>query len=247
MDRGTGARRGTRLLPLAAGPTCRGTSPRSNCASIHVLQRRLPDRAAVTAAAFDGRRATGMERYHVGLWLRQAGGLTRAYARVSRAPFSSGAQGGADRTACDCSVLQVAPADCATRSACRLGRVLDNRSDGLHRSHLNPGKAAGTISQTYKRLLNEQRREGSVACLHDQEKRYLSDFVSIYEETMRRVKVATWRWIVAPETYHKMCERRTRMDERQGLQPASADYFSAYRCPTVPRVCSVVLGAQNQS
>jgi dTDP-4-amino-4,6-dideoxygalactose transaminase len=43
---------------------------------------------------------------------------------------------------------------------------------------------------TYKRLLNEQRRERSVACLHDQEKRYLSDFVSIYEETMRRVKAA---------------------------------------------------------
>ena len=220
---------------------------------------------------------------------------------------------------------------------------------------LTPEKQRAQYRNTYRRLLNKQRREGSVACLHDHEKRYLSDFVSIYEETMRRVKAAhtyffgedyfrrlahelgpvlqlfvavidgkaaaaglfticdgvvqyhlggtrdeflklspmalifdtvrlwaneigarvfhlgggvgaredslfhykvgfsdrrhnfaTWRWIVAPETYHKMCERRNRMNELQGLESASADYFPAYRCPAVPRVCSVVLGAQKQ-
>ena len=39
---------------------------------------------------FDGRRANGMERCHVGLWLRRTGGLTREDARACRAPFSSG-------------------------------------------------------------------------------------------------------------------------------------------------------------
>ena len=41
-----------------------------------------------------------------------------------------------------------------------------------------------------KRRINKQRREGTVACLHDQEKRYWSEFVNIYEETMRRVNAA---------------------------------------------------------
>jgi hypothetical protein len=35
--------------------------------------------------------------------------------------------------------------------------------------------------------LSNQQREGVVTCVHDQNKHYLSDFVSIYEETMRRV------------------------------------------------------------
>jgi dTDP-4-amino-4,6-dideoxygalactose transaminase len=196
---------------------------------------------------------------------------------------------------------------------------------------------------TYKRLLNGQRREGRVACLRDEEKRHLSDFVSIYQETMRRVKAgqtyffgedyfrelarelepvlqlfvaviggkaaaaglfticdgvvqyhlggtrdeflklspmalifdtvrlwaneigarvfhlgggvgaredslfhykagfsdrrhdfSTWSWIVAPEMYREICERRTRINELHGLVPASADYFPAYRQPTVP-------------
>jgi dTDP-4-amino-4,6-dideoxygalactose transaminase len=196
-----------------------------------------------------------------------------------------------------------------------------------------------------KRRINKQRREGTVACLYDQEKRYWSEFVNIYEETMRRVNAAqtyffgedyfselarelgsilhvfvamiggqaaaaamitscngivqyhlggtrneflklspmtlifdtvrlwangigarafhlgggvgaqedplfhykagfsdcrhdfaTWGWVVAPEMYHELCERRARMNELQGLEPTSAKYFPAYRCPTVPRV-----------
>jgi dTDP-4-amino-4,6-dideoxygalactose transaminase len=41
-----------------------------------------------------------------------------------------------------------------------------------------------------KQRINKQRREGTVACLHDQEKRFWREFVDIYEETMRRVNAA---------------------------------------------------------
>src|SRR5260221_4392029 len=194
-----------------------------------------------------------------------------------------------------------------------------------------------------KRRINKQRREGIVACLHDQEKRYWREFVDIYEETMRSVNAAgmyffsedyfgelarelgpalqlfvaviggkiaaaglfticdgivqsyligtreeflefspmtmmidtvrlwgneigarvlhlgggvgskedslfhhkagfsdrrhdftTWRCIVAPEIHRELCEQRARMNELQGLQPTSAEYFPPYRCPTVP-------------
>ena len=52
----------------------------------------------------------------------------------------------------------------------------------------------------------------------------------------QRHSFATWRWIVAPEIYHNLCEWRTRMNELQGLEPASADYFPVYRCPAASRV-----------
>ncbi len=51
----------------------------------------------------------------------------------------------------------------------------------------------------------------------------------------RRHDFATWRWVVAPEIYRELCERQTRRNELQGLEPTSADYFPAYRCPAVPR------------
>jgi pyridoxal phosphate-dependent aminotransferase EpsN len=214
-------------------------------------------------------------------------------------------------------------------------------------------KQRAQYRDTYSRRINKQRREGSIACLHDQEKRYLGDFVSIYNETMRRVKAdgsyffgqdyfsqlacelgsvlqlfvavigsklaaaglfticdgivqyhlggtrdeflklspmplifdtvrlwaseigahvfhlgggvgakedslfhykagfsdrrhnfATWRWIVAPEVYRDLCERQTRMNKLQGLEPALADYFPAYRCPKIPRAPLKPNGAQ---
>jgi dTDP-4-amino-4,6-dideoxygalactose transaminase len=195
-----------------------------------------------------------------------------------------------------------------------------------------------------KSLINRQRREAVLTCVYDQEKRYLSEFVSIYEETMRRVNAAhiyffakdyfselarelgsmlhlfvaiiggqaaaaglitvcdgtvqyhlggtrseflklspmtlifdtvrlwaseigarafhlgggvgakedslfhykigfsdrrhnfgTWRWVVVPEIYQELCERQARRNELQGLEPASADYFPAYRCRVAPR------------
>ncbi|MBV8213447.1 MAG: GNAT family N-acetyltransferase [Verrucomicrobia bacterium] len=205
----------------------------------------------------------------------------------------------------------------------------------------------------HKRLINKQRREGIVTCLYDQEKRFLSEFVSIYEETMRRVNAEhtyffredyfsqlvrelrpvlqlfvavtggkaaagglvtscngivqyhlggtrdefvklspmtlildtvrlwaneigarafhlgggvgakedslfsykagfsdrrhnfkTWRWVLAPEIYGELCERRARINRLQGLELALADYFPAYRSPVLPRVPVERAGAQ---
>ena len=45
---------------------------------------------------------------------------------------------------------------------------------------------------------------------------------------------ATWRWIIAPEVYRKLCDERLRADQLHGLEPVSADFFPAYRCPAVP-------------
>jgi lipid II:glycine glycyltransferase (peptidoglycan interpeptide bridge formation enzyme) len=194
-----------------------------------------------------------------------------------------------------------------------------------------------------KSLIKKQRRKGTVACLHDQEKAHWSEFVDIYEETMRRVNAAqmyflgedyfseldrnlgpalqlfvavigdkiaaaglfticngivqyhfgatrneflklspmtlifdtvrlwaneigahtfhlgggvgaredslfhykagfsdrrhdfaTWRWVIMPEIYQALSDRWIRMNELQGLQPTSAEYFPAYRCPAFP-------------
>src|SRR5260370_4503238 len=52
----------------------------------------------------------------------------------------------------------------------------------------------------------------------------------------RRYDFATWRWVVAPETYRELCERQAQSNQLQGLEPASAEYFPTYRCPTVPHV-----------
>jgi dTDP-4-amino-4,6-dideoxygalactose transaminase len=196
-----------------------------------------------------------------------------------------------------------------------------------------------------KSLIKKRRREGTVACLHDQEKAHWSEFVDIYEETMRRVNAAqmyffsedyfseldrnlgpalqlfvavigdkiaaaglftiwdgivqyhfgatrneflklspmtlifdtvrlwaneigahafhlgggvgaqedslfwykagfsdrrhdfaTWRWVIMPEIYQALSDRWIRRNELQGLEPALAEYFPAYRCPTAPRV-----------
>ena len=214
-------------------------------------------------------------------------------------------------------------------------------------------KQRAQYRDTYNRRVSKQRREGTIACLHDEGKQHLGDFVSIYEETMRRVKAegsyffgqdyfsqlacelgsllhlfvavigrnvaaaglfticdgivqyylggtrdeflklspmalifdtvrlwaneigarvfhlgggvgakedslfhfkagfsdrrhnfATWRWIVAPEIYHDLCERQTRKNKLQGLEPTSADYFPAYRCPAVPRAPVKTKGAE---
>jgi dTDP-4-amino-4,6-dideoxygalactose transaminase len=51
----------------------------------------------------------------------------------------------------------------------------------------------------------------------------------------RRHNFSTWRWIIAQDGYRALCERRARMNESQGLEPASLDYFPSYRCPAVPR------------
>lgn len=51
----------------------------------------------------------------------------------------------------------------------------------------------------------------------------------------RRHNFATWRWVVVPEVYAKLCQERLRRDSAIGLDPISADYFPAYRCPVSPQ------------
>jgi hypothetical protein len=51
-------------------------------------------------------------------------------------------------------------------------------------------KQRAQYRRTNRELINKQRREGTVACLHDQGKWYWSEFVKIYEEAMRRVNAA---------------------------------------------------------
>jgi carbamoyl-phosphate synthase large subunit len=50
-----------------------------------------------------------------------------------------------------------------------------------------------------------------------------------------RHNFATWRWVVVPEVYAELCRERLRTDSAAGLEPVSADYFPAYRCPVRPR------------
>lgn len=213
---------------------------------------------------------------------------------------------------------------------------------------LPPEQQWAQYRSTYKRRISKQWREATVICLRDQEKRSLGEFITIYEETMKRVKAeasyffgqgyfyqlahelgsrlqlfvatvdgkaaaaglfticdgivqyhlggtrdeflklspmallfdtvrlwaneagarvlhlgggvggvkddslfhykagfsdrrhnfATWRWIIAPDAYRELCKRRARMNELRGLEPASTDYFPAYRCPAVPRAAN---------
>jgi carbamoyl-phosphate synthase large subunit len=45
---------------------------------------------------------------------------------------------------------------------------------------------------------------------------------------------AVWRWVVAPEQDALLCDANARRLASQGLRPALANYFPAYRCPCVP-------------
>lgn len=51
----------------------------------------------------------------------------------------------------------------------------------------------------------------------------------------RRHGFATWRWVIAPEIYQRLCEARRRSDAERGVEPVSSDYFPAYRCLSAPR------------
>jgi hypothetical protein len=52
----------------------------------------------------------------------------------------------------------------------------------------------------------------------------------------RTHKFSTWRWVLAQGAYDQLCLERAQWNEQQHLQPASADFFPAYRCPAEPRV-----------
>jgi hypothetical protein len=51
----------------------------------------------------------------------------------------------------------------------------------------------------------------------------------------RRHEFLTWRWILEPDRYRAMCNEREQLDESLWLEPATLDYFPAYRAPRRPR------------
>jgi hypothetical protein len=50
----------------------------------------------------------------------------------------------------------------------------------------------------------------------------------------RTHEFATWRWVVFPEVYQRLCAEKVRRDERHRLQVANPFFFPAYRSPGVP-------------
>lgn len=50
----------------------------------------------------------------------------------------------------------------------------------------------------------------------------------------RTHEFAVWRWVLLPDIYEQLCQEKARWNKRNGLKPASAEYFPAYRCPSVP-------------
>ncbi|MGH9720956.1 MAG: lipid II:glycine glycyltransferase FemX [Bryobacteraceae bacterium] len=41
----------------------------------------------------------------------------------------------------------------------------------------------------------------------------------------------TWRWVIDPGAYRELCDERLHFNRLYGLEPESADFFPAYRCP----------------
>jgi hypothetical protein len=51
----------------------------------------------------------------------------------------------------------------------------------------------------------------------------------------RRHDFTVWHWILQPEVYRRLCRGKARRNRRHGLRPVDAEFFPAYRCPTVPQ------------
>lgn len=50
----------------------------------------------------------------------------------------------------------------------------------------------------------------------------------------RRHEFAIWRWILNQQVYDRLARIRDEANRRNGLRPASPDFFPQYRCPAVP-------------
>ena len=59
----------------------------------------------------------------------------------------------------------------------------------------------------------------------------------------QRHKFVTWRWIVAPEAYRELSERKYVWNSERGLKAISPSFFPAYRCPAEPDAVSAQLNA----
>jgi hypothetical protein len=44
-----------------------------------------------------------------------------------------------------------------------------------------------------------------------------------------------WQWVVLPDLHERLCDEKASRDEQEGLVPALAHYFPAYRCPCTPQ------------
>jgi len=47
----------------------------------------------------------------------------------------------------------------------------------------------------------------------------------------RRHEFATWRWVLLPDLYDRLCKEKARWNRQNGLNPVSAPYFPEYRRP----------------
>jgi hypothetical protein len=52
--------------------------------------------------------------------------------------------------------------------------------------------------------------------------------------SQQRYQFATWRWVVAPEACRELPLQKDRCNAANEFRPISAEYFPAYRWPTVP-------------
>jgi hypothetical protein len=51
----------------------------------------------------------------------------------------------------------------------------------------------------------------------------------------RTHEFATWRWVVNPDVYQRLCSEKDRRDEEHQLRPTNPSFFPAYRAPTASR------------
>ncbi len=49
----------------------------------------------------------------------------------------------------------------------------------------------------------------------------------------RRHEFSTWRWVIDPQVYKRLCEEKARWNDRKGLRFVSTDFFPEYWCSTM--------------
>jgi hypothetical protein len=59
----------------------------------------------------------------------------------------------------------------------------------------------------------------------------------------QRHQFTTWCWIVTPEAYRELSERKHVWNSERGLKAISPSFFPAYRCPAEPDTVLAALSA----
>jgi hypothetical protein len=78
---------------------------------------------------------------------------------------------------------------------------------------------------------------GGVGAQEDSVFKYKSGFSD------RRHTFSTFRWVVRPEVYEELNQNAARWNAANGMEPISASFFPAYRCPTRPRADASLPGS----